>query len=100
MKGLTLLLSLFFVIPTFAQNLTSVQTECTRTGNDSARPESAKPYETKIGKDLVCHPGALDPTRVQPLLKLGDQPADHSVVPKIDSPPASPVRTAFINASG
>jgi hypothetical protein len=100
MKGLTLFLSLFFIIPASAQNLTSVQTECTHVRSDSARPESAKPYETKIGKDMVCHPGALNPTPVQPLLKLGDRPVDHSVVPKIDSPPPLPVKTAFINAGG
>ena len=100
MKALTLFLSLFFVIPTFAQNLTSVQTEYAHTRSDPARPESAKSYETKIGKDLVCHPGALNPTPVQPPLKLGDRPVDHSVVPKIDSPPPLPVKTAFINPGG
>ena len=49
---------------------------------------------------MVCHPGALNPTPVQPLLKLGDQPVNHSVVPKIDSPPPLPVKTAFINPGG
>ena len=49
---------------------------------------------------MVCHPRALNPTPVQPLLKLGDRPVDHSVVLKIDSPPPLPVKTAFINSGG
>jgi hypothetical protein len=100
MKGLTIFLALFFMLPTHAQNLTSVQTECTHVRSGSARPESAKPYETKIGKDLVCHPGALNPTPAQPVLKLDDQPIARSVVPKIDSPPPVPVKTAFISPGG
>jgi hypothetical protein len=100
MKGLTLFLSLFFVIPTCAQNLTSVQTECTHARSDSTRPQPPKLNETKLGKDMVCHPGALNPTPVRPLLKLGDRPVDHSVVPKIDSPPPVPVKTTFINPGG
>ena len=96
MKGLTLFLTLFFVVPASAQNLTSVQTECTHVKSDSTRPEPTKPNETKIG-NLVCHQGVSNPTPPQPLLKLGEPPTDHSVVPKIDSPPPGPVKTAFIN---
>jgi hypothetical protein len=96
MKGLTLFLTLFFVIPASAQNLTSAQTECTHVKSDSTRPEPTKPNETKIG-NLVCHQGVPNPTPAQPLLKLGEPPADHSLVPKIDSPPPVPVKTAFIN---
>jgi hypothetical protein len=94
MKGLTLILTLFFVVPASAQNLTSVQTECTQVKGDSTRPEPTKPNETKIG-NLVCRQGVPNPT--PPLLKLGDPPDDHSVVPKIDSPPPVPVKTAFVN---
>ncbi len=100
MKWLTLLLPLFFVIPASAQNLTSVRTECTHIRSDSTRPEPAKPNETKIDKDMVCRPSGLLPTLGRPLLKVGEQPADHSVVPKIDSPPPPPVKTAFIASGG
>jgi hypothetical protein len=99
MKGLTIFLSLFFIIPASAQNLTRVQTECTHVTNDSTRPRPTTPNETKIGKDMVCRPSP-NPTPVQSLLRQGDQPADHSVVPKIDSPPPLPVKTAFINSGG
>src|SRR5580658_8135548 len=97
MKGLTVFLSLVFAFPAFAQNLTSVQSECTHVRSDSSRPEPPKLNETKIGKDMVCGPRRQNSTPIQPLLKLGDQPADHSVVPKIDSPPPVPVKTASIN---
>jgi hypothetical protein len=100
MKGPTLLLSLFFVLPASAQSLTSVQTDCTHVRSDSTRPEPPKLNETKIGKDMVCGPRGQNSTPMQPLLKLGDKPADHSVVPKIDSPPPLPVKTAFINSGG
>jgi hypothetical protein len=96
MKGPILLLALFFVVPASAQNLTSAQTECTHVKSDSTRPQPTKPNETKIG-NLVCHQGVPNPTPAQPRLKLGQPPADHSVVPKIDSPPPVPVKTAFIN---
>jgi hypothetical protein len=96
MKGLTLFLTLFFVLPASAQNLTSAQTECTHVKTDSTRPEPTKPNETKIG-NLVCRQGVPNPTPAQPGLKLGEPTADHSVVPKIDSPPPVPVKTAFIN---
>jgi hypothetical protein len=95
MKGLILFLPFFFVIPASAQNLTSAQTECAPVKSDSNRPEPTKPNETKIG-NLVCHQGVPNPTPVQPPLKLRDVTADHSVVPKIDSPPPAPVKTAFI----
>ena len=45
----------------------------------------------------MCRQGVPNPTPPQPLLKLGDPRADHSVVPKIDSPPPVPVKTAFID---
>ena len=96
MKGLTLFLTLFFVVPASAQNLTSAQMECTHVKSDSTRPQPTKPNETKIG-NLVCQQGVPNPTPAQPRLKLGEPPADHSVVPKIDSPPPAPVKTAFIN---
>ena len=96
MKGLTLFLTLFFVVPVSAQNLISVQTECTHVKSDSTRPEPTKPNETKIGS-LVCHQGVPNQTPAQPRLKLGEPPAEHSVVPKIDSPPPVPIKTAFIN---
>ena len=100
MNWLTLFLLLFFVIPAFAQNLTSVQTECTHVKSDSARPVPPKLNETKIGKDMVCGPTRQNSTPIQPILKLGEQPVDHSTVPKIDSPPPLPVKTAFINRGG
>ena len=96
MKGLILLLTLFFVVPVSAQNLTSAQTECTHVKSDSTRPQPTKPNEIKIG-NLVCRQGVLNPTPAQPPLKLRDVTADHSVVPKIDSPPPIPVKTAFID---
>src|SRR5271170_5223901 len=100
MKCLTLFLSLFFAIPASPQNLSSVQMECTHVRSDSTRPEPTKPNETKIGKAMVCRPGSPNPTPVLPLLKLGDQPVDHSVVPKIDSPPPLPTKTAFVKSGG
>ena len=100
MKWLTLFLSLFFVIPASAQNLTSVQTECTHVKSDSTRPEPPKLNETKIGKHMVCGPTRQNSTPMQPVLKIGNPPVDHSTVPKIDSPPPVPVKTAFINRGG
>ncbi len=100
MKWLTLFLLLFVVIPSPAQNLTSVQTECTHIKSDSTRPETPKLNETKIGKDMVCGPTRQHSTPMQPVLTLGAQPVDHSAVPKIDSPPPVPVKTAFINRGG
>ena len=96
MKGLTLFLTLFFVVPASAQNLTSAQTECAHIKGDPTRREPTKPNETKIG-NLVCHHGVPNPTPAQPPLKLRDVPAGHSVVPKIDSPPPVPVKTAFFD---
>jgi hypothetical protein len=96
MKGSILLLTLCFVASASAQNLTSAQTECTHVKSDSTRPQPTKPNETKIG-NLVCRQGVPNPTPAQPRLNLGEPPADHSVVPKIDSPPPAPVKTAFIN---
>src|ERR1700721_4424235 len=96
MKGLTVLLTRFFVVPASPQTLTSAQTECTHVKSDSPRPEPTKPNETKIG-NLVCHQGVPNPTPAQPWLKLGEPPADHSVVPKIDSPPPAPAKTAFFD---
>ena len=99
MKGLAIFLSLFFVIPAYAQNLTRVQTECTHVRNDSTRPEHSHLNETKLGKDMVCRSTA-NSTPTPLLLKPDDLPADHSVVPKIDSPPPPPVKTAFIKPAG
>lgn len=75
MKGLTLFLTLLFVVPASAQNLTSTQTECTHVKSDSTRPDPTKPNETNIG-NLVCRQGVPNPTPAQPRLKLGEPPAD------------------------
>jgi hypothetical protein len=98
MEALILFLPLFFLIPTSAQNLTSMQTDCTHIRSDSARPEPQKLNEIKIGKNIVCAPRSQNSAPLQPVLKLGEQPADHSVVPKIDCPPPVSVKTAFIDA--
>jgi hypothetical protein len=100
MKVLNLLLSLLLVMPAFAQKLAPVQTECTRVRNDPNRPKPMKSNGTVIGKDMVCQPTHQGPisTLLQPLLRLGNQPAGHSGVPMIDSPPPRPVKTAMINS--
>ncbi len=99
MKVLGLILSLLFGMPAFAQKLAPVQTECTRVRDDPIRSKPMKSNGTVIGKDMVCQPIHQSPisTQPQPLLKLSNQPAGHSRVPMIDSPPPRPVKTAMIN---